>query len=139
MGPNNFITGQKLGYSTIVQTDLAAIEEIKFLDSGIKLDITPHISEDGYIIMDIKPEVSEGQVVDNIPNEVTTQTETQIMVQDGQSIVIAGLIKNSEVESVQGVPVLSDIPLISFLFEKKTIEHVKREVIIIITPKIIKM
>ena len=131
------ITGQRLGYSTVTQTSLSSTEQIEFLETGIKLSFTPHISKYGDILMDIKPEVSDGRIENNVPRESTTQTETQVMVKNGQTIIIGGLYQKKESNSQVGVPILSDIPILNLLFQKQTVENADREILILITPKII--
>lgn len=63
-------------------------------------------------MMDIHPEVSTGIVLDGIPSQNTTEVSTQLIVRDGQTIFIGGLIKCSKSESSEGVPILRDVPLL---------------------------
>ena len=131
------VTGQRLGFSTLSQGNNSTIEQIQFLDTGIKLNFTPHISENGTILMNIIPEVSEGQILDNKPRETTTKAETQVLVQDGETIVIGGLTRKKESTIHRGVPFFSDIPLLNLVFKKtETIEETK-EIMIFITSNII--
>ena len=62
-------TGNEIGYSTITVTETSTVESINFLTTGITLEITPHISENNEILMEIKPSISEGQVSNNKPME----------------------------------------------------------------------
>jgi type II secretory pathway component GspD/PulD (secretin) len=134
------VTGQRLGYRTTTSsTDGNFVSEgVDFLDVGTKFTFTPHIAENGDIIMDIKPEVSEGNVNDSgIPNEDTTQAETTVLVRDGQTVLIGGLIREKKTESITGVPLLSDIPFIGDLFRKKSTVTVKKETMVLITPRLV--
>jgi len=114
-------------------------KEIKFVEVGIKLIVTPKISEDGYITMSIHPEVSSpraGTVTDALAVD-TTQADTVMTVKDGNTVVLGGLIKDDKQEHVAKVPLLGDIPLIKYLFRNTYTTIEKKEIIIFITPKII--
>ncbi|MBU0501623.1 MAG: hypothetical protein KJ811_00055, partial [Candidatus Margulisbacteria bacterium] len=110
------LIGSKYGYRTSVITQTSTIQEVQYLEVGTKLRFTPHINEDGYIKMSIYPSVSEGQVVNELPQENTTETKNQVLVKDGQTIVIGGLTKNYNNQVEIGVPILSSIPILGNLF-----------------------
>lgn len=117
-------------------------------DAGIKVGITPFISPDGYVTLNIKPEYA------TILSQVTAQDTggqyiaatllsrrnldlKNVRIKDGETLVIAGLISEEEQKTVGKVPVLGDIPLIGTLFRSTTSEKKKNEMVIMITPKII--
>ncbi len=131
------ITGERLGYKVTTVTGSTAQETISFLEVGTKLLFRPNIASNGDIVIYIKPEVSEGAIVGGIPNETTTETSTQVVVRDGQTLLIGGLIRNKKVTSVTGVPILSSIPLIDIFFKKETTEIVKRELTVLLTPHLV--
>jgi type II secretory pathway component GspD/PulD (secretin) len=131
------ITGSRLGYKTKTVTTTGMIESVEFLDVGTKLVITPSIKSDGLIVMEIHPEISEGAIVNDLPQKNSTETTTQLIVKDGQTIVIGGLIRDSQKKEVKGVPVLMDIPLLGSLLKRTDIISEKKEVIVLITPHII--
>ena len=134
------ITGQRLGFRTTTSsTDGNFVSEgVDFLDVGTKLSFTPHIANNGDITMEIKPEVSEGTVSDDgIPNEDSTEAETTVLVRDGQTVLIGGLIREKNVQTVTGVPLLSDIPFLGDFFKKNSTERVKKETIVLITPRLV--
>ncbi|MFH1541680.1 MAG: type II and III secretion system protein, partial [bacterium] len=131
------LIGQKLGYKTSLTTQTGTLQEIQFLEVGTKLKFIPHINEDGYIIMDVYPAISEGSVVGDVPQEDTTETKNRVLVKDGQPIVIGGLTKNYTRQVETGVPILSSIPLLGILFKNTEIINEKREIMIIITPHIV--
>ena len=114
-------------------------EKVTMVDVGVKLYVTPQINEVGYVTMKIKPEVSSvTEYRDNVPVVETSQTETNIMVKDGATIVIAGLIKDEQIKTVNKVPILGDIPLLGSLLFRKTNEDMKKtELVIFLTPYII--
>ncbi|OGC07591.1 hypothetical protein A2526_00460 [candidate division WOR-1 bacterium RIFOXYD2_FULL_36_8] len=134
--PASILIGSKLGYKTTTVTTTGTVQEIHFLEVGTKLIITPHVSDDEYIRMKIAPKVSEGYVTDDLPTENTTETENEVMVKSGQTIVIGGLTKNKETRTEVGIPLLMNIPLIGNLFKKTNIDNEKRELLVTITPKI---
>ena len=131
------ITGSRLGYKTKTITTTGMIESVEFLDVGTKLVITPSIKSDGLIVMEIHPEISEGAIINDLPQKNSTETTTQLIVKDGQTIVIGGLIRDSQKKEVKGVPVLMDIPLLGSLLKRTDIISEKKEVIVLITPHIV--
>ncbi len=114
-------------------------KEIKFVEVGIKLTVTPKISQDGFITMNIRPEVSTPRVgtATNALAIDTTEANAVMTVKDGNTLVMGGLIKDEKQEIISKVPFLGDIPLIKYLFRSKYNKIVKKEIIIFITPKII--
>jgi len=116
-------------------------EDTKFIDVGIKLTVTPKISDDKYITLKIHPEVSTSRRVPEVNNALavdTTQADTVVMAEDGKTIVIGGLIKETEEVVVAKVPILGDIPLLGLAFRSKSKTKTKKELIVFITPHIIK-
>jgi type II secretory pathway component GspD/PulD (secretin) len=123
-------------------------ENVTFLDLGVKLYVTPTINEDNYVTMKIKPEVSSQTGTytivssgNTIPVIKTTTTETTVMVKDGATILIGGLIEETIQESVKEVPGFSSVPLLGNLFRSKTKGSStipeKTELVIFLTPRII--
>ena len=131
------LIGAKYGYLTTLTTTTGTMQNIEFLEVGTKLKFTPHINEEGYVVMDIYPSVSEGQIVNNLPQENTTETKNKVLVKDGQSIVIGGLTKDYNTMTEIGIPILSSIPLIGSLFRRTELLSEKREIMIVITPHIV--
>jgi len=129
-------------------------QQVTYVDLGIKLHVTPTINKNGYITMKIKPEVSsktgdidivseEGTTTrtTQIPIIQTSEAETTVMVRDGNTIVLAGLIEKRKVEEESRVPILADIPLIGYLFKSKqrgsSDNPERKELVIFLTPHII--
>ncbi len=109
---------------------------------GIMLDIVPTVNTDGYITVVITPEVSNIYSWigpdQTIPWTVVRSATTTIRVRDGQTIIIAGLLKTDRQNTVYKVPFLGDIPFIGGLFRHKSIKIKKTDMIIEITPTIIR-
>ncbi len=114
------------------------ITELKKI--GVILRVTPHVNSDGTITMDLHPELSDlaseatvqGGVIINLQ-----EADTRVVVKDGETAVIGGLISDVESVSRNGVPVLKDMPLLGplFRYENKAVQ--KRELVIFVTPKIV--
>ena len=117
-------------------------------DAGIKVGITPFISPDGYVTLNIKPEYAT--ILEQVPGEDENGTYIaatllsrrnldlkNVRIKDGETLVIGGLIQEEEHKTIGKVPVLGDIPLIGALFRDTTSQKSKNEMIIMITPKIV--
>lgn len=134
--------GQKLGYrssTTVSASGNASEGEVKFLDSGTKLSFRPYVGNDGYIRMDIYPKESTATFnkENNVPDETTAELATNIMVKDGQTIVIGGLFRDNVTSTKSQVPLLGDIPLFGALFRSTNDSSGRQEVIILLTCHII--
>jgi type II secretory pathway component GspD/PulD (secretin) len=114
-------------------------KEIKFVEVGIKLTVIPKITDNGFITMNIHPEVSsprKGTVTDALAVD-TTEANTVMTVKDGNTVVLGGLIKDDNEKHLAKVPLLGDIPLIKYFFRNYYNTKTKKEIVIFITPKII--
>ena len=131
--------GTKIGYiNQTTQTQTSTTQQVDFLDTGTKLSFRPYIGEDGYIRMDIHPKDSSGTLKANaIPDEFSTELATNVMVKDGQTIVIGGLFRDVVVTSRSQIPLLGDLPLIGGLFRGTRDETTRQEVIVLLTPHVI--
>lgn len=116
--------------------------ELDFVDVGIQLTVTPVITEDGMVMMTIEANNSSYQMIDvtstqNAPLIIATELECDAVVNDGDTIIIGGLIQTEESEEVHGVPILSKIPILKYLFSyTETVEN-RSELVIFLTPTII--
>jgi len=131
-----FITG-----AVATQTTVTQIIQPMTIDIGIILDVTPQIAEDGTIIMNIHPSITDKTGEKTTPDGKSTfpllsvrETDTTVRVRDGQTIIIAGLMQEKKEESYTGVPVLDSIPLLGGLFRYKTDKKRNSELVIMITP-----
>ena len=115
----------------------------EYIQFGILLNVTPVINQDNYITLNVKPEISDLEgTVDftgaKVPIIATKQAEASVMIKDGRTLVIGGLIKDKMIDERKKLPILGDIPILSLLFSKKVKTIEKRELIIFITPRIIR-
>jgi hypothetical protein len=108
------------------------------------MDVTPSISSDGYVRLEIAPSISQvssvsDQLAENVssPRINTREVSTTVTVRDGQTIVIGGLIQTTESDRRTKVPILGDIPGIGEIFKGYDVESVKTELLVILTPTII--
>jgi type IV pilus assembly protein PilQ len=129
--------------TTTGQTTSTISEEVTFVDVGIKLSVTPTINSEGFITMQIKPEVSSvvSTLVTSQGNQIpivdTSLAETTVMVKDGVTIVIGGLRKEEKTRTTEQFPFLSRIPLLGFLFHSGTNKIERTELLVMLTPHII--
>jgi len=115
---------------------------IQYRNTGIILNVTPHINENGLVSMDLKQEVSEQSTAVKVGNSTypsffKRSVNTTLTVGSGQTIAIGGLIREVKSKSSSGVPWLSDIPVIGWIFGKDGRDNSKSELIIFITPRVV--
>lgn len=114
-------------------------KKLIFKNVGTKLKLIPHINEKGFITIDLYPEISSS-VVDastSYPLTHTTKAHTQVVVKDGETFLIGGLLRDKKEKVTKKVPLLGDIPLVGLLFKRTEEQTVKKDIIIMITPTII--
>jgi type II secretory pathway component GspD/PulD (secretin) len=133
--------GKTLGYrgsSSIGQGGIVTQGEVQFLPTGTVLVFRPYIGNDGYIRMDIYPKDSTAELnADKVPDETTTQLKTNVIVKDGETIVIGGLFRDSVKTVRNQVPLLGDLPLVGALFRGTEDVTGRQEVIVLLTPHIV--
>jgi len=131
------LIGSKLGYKTTVVTETTTTQEISFLEVGTSLKLTPHVTKSGYVRMIVQPKLSDGNIVGDLPQENTTETKNEVMVKDGQTFVIGGLMRDKDTQDDYGIPILMDIPLIGTFFRKTVMTKEKHELLVFVTPHIL--
>ena len=114
---------------------------VTYLTVGITLRVTPTINADGRVTLKIQPTVSQPSVTvtatsGGAPGIDSRSADTTVMVRDGETIVIGGLIHDTVSEGISKIPLLGDIPLLGWLFKKKTTSRNRMELLIFVTPKI---
>jgi type IV pilus assembly protein PilQ len=131
------LVGQKI---PLIVQDVAGNPVSQLQTIGIQLKVTPHLTQDKRILMDLHPEVSDLSAQSTVQGGViinTSEADTRVMVDDGQTAVIGGLIRTNEGTVRRGVPLLKDLPLIGMLFRSTSDVHQNRELIIFVTPRLI--
>ncbi|HEX9174008.1 MAG TPA: hypothetical protein VF861_15250 [Telluria sp.] len=129
--------GDKLGYRLTTTINNVTSESIEFLETGVILRVTSAVDANGKIVMRVRPEVSSGSVLAGIPSKKTTEVNTQLVAENGQPVLIAGLIKASTGQRRIGVPFLGDVPVLGKLFANNEEIGNSTETIVLITPRIV--
>ncbi len=120
-------------------------ETFQFIDVGVSLDVTPRINDEDMISMLIRPEISSViarytgaiQTTDGVPVVRTSYADTSVLIKNGETIIIAGMIENEKQESEARVPILGRIPLLGVLFRQQVRQNKNRELIVFLTPRIV--
>ena len=127
---------QRLGYMSTTQTQTSTVQQVQFMDVGTQLRLRPFVADDGIIRMEIHPERSSGQLEQGIPQTKTSEVTTNVMIPDGTTMVIGGLMEKEDDLQEQGIPGLCHLPWIGFLFRSRDKTSLQRELVVILTPHI---
>jgi type IV pilus assembly protein PilQ len=112
---------------------------ISFKPAVLELAVTPRITPDDRIIMDLEVKKdSVGQIFQNVPSIETKRVTTQVLVDNGDTIVLGGIYEQTTRSTTDKVPFLGDLPLMGALFRKTVRQDDKTELLIFVTPKIVK-
>jgi general secretion pathway protein D len=128
--------GERLGYATLSQSAVSTVQQVQFLDTGTQLRVRPFVSSDGMIRMEIHPERSSGRVVDNIPQASISEVATNVMVPDGTTLAIGGLMEEVKDKEHNGLPFLGTLPWVGVFFRNRTDSVTKTELVVLLTPHI---
>lgn len=130
--------GKKIPYETVSDEGT----KTEFVDAALQLIVTPHITPHGTILMNIEAKKNEANFSETsaggVPTIDTNEIETQVLIKDGDTIVLGGIFKTTSSKDVSGIPVISKLPGVGWLFRKKEKNEDTTEIIIFITPRIIK-
>jgi pilus assembly protein CpaC len=118
---------------------------IQFRPFGVQLNFTPTLAPDGTIDLHVRPEVSTLDFTNavtiagyTIPAISTRRVESEVRLQDGQSFAIAGLVDNRVQEQLNKIPGISDLPILGKLFQSKSLQKSKTELLVVVTPRVVK-
>jgi type IV pilus assembly protein PilQ len=135
------LIGSQLGYVNSTVTETSTAQNVNFLEVGAQLRLRPFISSDGLIRMEVHPELSTGQVKlqggFTLPEKDVTQVTTNVMVRDGATVIIGGLMREDLTSNTTQVPLLGSLPGVGFLFRQKSDRTQRSEILVLITPHII--
>lgn len=130
--------GTQIPYKSSSGAGASAIPKVEFKDAVLRLKVIPQITPDGDIIMDLEVHKdSVGAKTDDGPAIDTKSIKTQVLVENGGTIVIGGIFEMEEFNQVNKVPLLGDIPVMGNLFKNRTRETEKREMLVFITPRMV--
>lgn len=134
--------GQQVPFITaqIVQPTGTQTTSFAFLDVGIILNVTPHISRSGYVTIDVIQMANDFQGFTSFNAPLVTQraTTTTVTVKDGQTVILGGLIRNSDMKSHNKIPILGDLPLIGNLFRSVDRSTTSTELMVFLTPRVVR-
>lgn len=129
--------GSQIPYTGIA--GVGAVAATQFKDAVLKLEVKPQITPDDRIIMDLKvTKDNAGQVYNGAVSINKREVDTQVFVDNGETVVLGGVYEQTKSNQIQRIPFFSDIPLIGELFKRRYSSDVNSELLIFITPKIIK-
>ena len=145
----SFLAGGSFPFPTITTTPTggatAPVVTVQFKPFGVKLDFTPTVTAQGAIDLKVSPEVSSLDFSNAVTIEGVTipalsqrKTETEVILKDGESFAIAGLINDQVVETMEKVPGFGDIPLLGRLFRSRSTQKSKDELLVVITARFVR-
>ena len=127
--------GTKIPYQRATSSGATSIE---FVDATLKLDVTPQITPEGNVILNVKVNKdSVGASTQGVPSIDTKSIETQVLVENGGTVVIGGIFEQTDRSDIVKVPFLGDIPGVGNLFKTRTNSSRKTELLIFLTPKVV--
>ena len=133
------IVGRRDGFFTTTVTQTQSIQSVEFLETGTQLIVRPFIGNDGFIRVELHPEDSVGFVnAQGLPSEQTTELTTNVIVRDGETILLGGLFREVTVDARSQVPGVGSIPGLGALFRSSANSTSREEIIILLTVHIIK-
>jgi type IV pilus assembly protein PilQ len=129
--------GTKIPVQTIVNNTIS----VQFVDAVLQLDVTPQITAEGTVFMDVK--VTNDQIdqsiprVEGIPAIDTQEADTRVLINDGGTVVIGGIIVSQQRTSIDQVPLFGSLPVIGNLFKHSTVSSTSSELLFFLTPRIL--
>jgi len=111
------------------------------IETGITLEVTPQVSSDGFVLLDMFAKSSQAdftRTVDNIPTEITRQATSHILVRDGQTVVLGGIYRDTSTYNTSGVPWLNSIPVLRWLFQSESTAKRREDLLVFLTPRVLK-
>lgn len=143
--PSRLLVGRRVAYLSATTTQTSTTQTVEYLNTGVQLYVRPFVSQTGDIRMEIKPQLSSADLRElsaatgsvTVPDEVTQEVVTNIMVPDGMTVVIGGLFTEATMVGRSQVPFLGDIPLIGAAFQGHNNEVKRDEIIFLVTPSIV--
>src|ERR1700674_2656380 len=138
---NNEKLTVKQGQKIPIQTTVNNTVSVQFIDAVLRLEVTPQITADGTVFMDVTVENTQIDTgiprIQGTPALDTQSTETKVLINDGGTIVIGGVVVSNQTTSVAQVPLLGSMPLIGNLFKRTTVNVTSQELLFFVTPRIL--
>lgn len=135
----NYISGGLLPNGSTGSTGTLSVGEVQYISTGIMLDVRPRVNPGGRVYLDLDQVVSQPGVQDAVGNYtiLNRQLTTSIVMRDGETVLLGGLIQQNDVNSDAGVPFLTRIPVLGRLFGTTDKNRARTELILLITPHVI--
>ncbi|WP_300669777.1 type IV pilus secretin PilQ [Desulfoluna sp.] len=128
--------GVEIPYQTVEDGDV----DVQFKKVELRLEVTPHVTADNRVALQVMIDKNDvGSITDGIPGLTTKGVETELIMNDGETIVIGGIIKSNKTFAESAYPVLSQIPVLGWLFKNRTRTEEKQELLVFLTPRVVKM
>ncbi len=132
------------GAGGVAGSSQAATEQIK---TGITLTVTPQLSSDGFVFLDVfaksstlqNPAQSQAPSPDGIPNEISREAESHVLIKDGETFVLGGVFRNTFNDDENGIPYLRAIPVLGFAFKNTVKNDNRQELLVFITPRSVRV
>jgi type II secretory pathway component GspD/PulD (secretin) len=131
------VIGDRLGFKVTTTINQVTTESVEFLESGVILRFTASVDRSGRIVLDIHPEVSNGTIEDGLPQQRTTEVTTRLRTDSGQTVFIAGLLRDSETDERTGIPFFMDLPLLGRAFTRTKTQDLNRETVVLLSARIV--
>ncbi len=136
------LVGERKGYISTTATDTSTTQTVEFLELGTQLSVRPFVGDDDFIRLEIKPQISSGDVglIGSfvVPQSNNQELTTNVMVRNGQTVILGGLFKESTTVNRRQVPFLGDVPILGTAFRGQDDSVVRSEYIFMVTPTIVK-
>lgn len=134
--PAKIESGTEVPYQ-VVDDDNVSVE---FRQAGLMLEVTPEVKDDATLLLTLKiHQDSVGEMVNGVPSIETNRVQTQVEVKNGETLVLGGIFRDETFVNVSKVPLLGDVPLLGALFRQEREQQEKVELLVFITPKLLKM
>jgi type IV pilus secretin PilQ/predicted competence protein len=110
------------------------------INTGITLVVTPQVSQDGYVLMSIYAKSSQPdftRAVDGIPNEISREANSNVLIPNGETVVLGGIFRNTIADSESGIPYLNRIPALGWIFKRVLRSDRREELLVFLTPRVV--
>ncbi|WP_437881900.1 type IV pilus secretin PilQ [Pseudomonas sp. LRF_L74] len=131
------LRGSKIPYQ---ESSSSGATSVSFVEAALSLEVTPQITPDNRIIMEVKVNKDQANFQDAVngtPSIDTNEVNAKVLINDGETIVLGGVFSNTQTKSTSKVPFLGDLPYLGRLFRQDTVQDEKEELLIFLTPRII--
>ncbi|MDO9513872.1 MAG: AMIN domain-containing protein [Elusimicrobiota bacterium] len=133
----SILSGDQVPYAQTTVSAAGSTQTTEFTNVGIQLDVTPTIHSDEYVTLQVKPKVSSYQMSTAGPIITTREANTTVMVKSNETVVIGGLINEKDLEAIEQMPILGDLPILGYLFKRHQSSKDRVELLVFLKPIIL--